>query len=231
MFQQVKIAPSILSADFLHMGDSIRAIEHAGAGFVHVDVMDGHFVPNLTMGVPLVKRLKGFTELPLDVHLMIANPMRQIPWFLEAGADIVTVHFEAIDEVDIPNAAQLVHDAGARFALSVKPGTPAAVLEPYIPYLDMVLIMTVEPGFSGQSFMPECIGKIDEVVGFARAARHNLLIEVDGGISEATAPLVAARGADVLVAGNAVYKADDIDAAVAAITQAAESARLEALGA
>ena len=226
MFGDVKISPSILSANFLEMGRDIRMIEEAGAGYVHVDVMDGHFVPNLTMGVPLVKQLKKVTALPLDVHLMISNPLVQAPWFLKAGADILTAHTEAFEDVaEMREYIALVHAAGAMAALSVKPKTPVDVLEPVIEDLDMVLIMSVEPGFSGQSYIEGSDAKVAEVVRMARAAGVNPLIEVDGGIGVATAPPVCAAGADVLVCGNAVFAAEDPAAALAAVQLAGTEAQ------
>ncbi len=229
MFQPVKIAPSILSADFMNLARDIRVIEEGGAGYVHVDVMDGHFVPNLTMGVPVVKQLKKITKLPLDVHLMISNPLDQLPWFLEAGADIVTVHAEAAPGYQLERAVELIHEAGAKAAASVKPRTPVEVLSPVMADLDMVLVMSVEPGFSGQSFIEGSDRKVARVVELARAVGANPLIEVDGGIGVATAPLVAAAGADVLVCGNAVCGAADPAAAIATVTRAAEDARAAAL--
>ncbi len=231
MFQPVKIAPSILSADFMNLSRDISVIEQGGAGFVHVDVMDGHFVPNLTMGVPVVKQLKKITNLPLDVHLMISNPLDQLPWFLEAGADIVTVHAEACAGYQLERAVKLIHEAGAKAAASVKPRTPVEVLAPVMADLDMVLVMSVEPGFSGQSFIEGSDRKVARVVELARAVGAHPLIEVDGGIGVATAPLVAAAGADVLVCGNAVCGAADPAAAIADITRVAEAARTAALGA
>ena len=154
MFQEPKIAPSILSADFMNLESQIRLIEDAGAGYIHVDVMDGHFVPNLTIGVPVVKQLARIARIPLDVHLMISNPLEQLPWYLAAGANMITMHVEAFDDADgMRKALDMVHEAGARAALSVKPKTPVSVLEPVIEQLDMVLIMSVEPGFSGQSYI------------------------------------------------------------------------------
>ena len=229
VFQPVKIAPSILSADFMNLARDIRVIEEGGAGYVHVDVMDGHFVPNLTMGVPVVKQLKKITKLPLDVHLMISNPLDQLPWFLEAGADIVTVHAEAAPGYQLERAVELIHAAGAKAAASVKPRTPVEVLSPVVADLDMVLVMSVEPGFSGQSFIEGSDRKVARVVELARAVGASPLIEVDGGIGCATAPLVAAAGADVLVCGNAVCGADDPAAAIAAVTRAAEDARRSVL--
>ena len=231
MFQPVRIAPSILSANFMDLGRDVRLIEDAGAGFVHVDVMDGHFVPNLTMGVPLVKQLKKATGLPLDVHLMIDNPEREIPWFLDAGADSVTVHAEPLDADGIARCVEAIHAAGAAAAVSVKPRTPVSVLAPVIADLEMVLVMSVEPGFSGQSYIEGSEAKVAEVVELARAAGASPLVQVDGGIGVATAPLVAAAGADVLVCGNAVFGADDPAAALQAVQAAAQRAQDGALAA
>lgn len=231
MFQSVRIAPSILSADFIHLGRDIETIEQAGAGFVHVDVMDGHFVPNLTMGVPLVKQLKKATALPLDVHLMIDNPETQIPWFLDAGADSVTVHVEPVDALALLRCIETIHSAGAKAAVSIKPNTPVSFLEPVIEDVDMVLVMSVEPGFSGQSYIKGSERKVAQVARMARAAGVEPLIEVDGGIGRATAPLVAAAGADVLVCGNAVFGAEDPAAALCEVQAAAQEAQDRALAA
>ena len=231
MFESVKIAPSILSADFMHLGRDIALIEEAGAGYVHVDVMDGHFVPNLTMGVPVVKQLKKATNLPLDVHLMIANPLEQLPWFLDAGADSVTVHAEVLDADQLMRAIAAIHAAGAKAAVSVKPRTTAGALAPVIADVDMVLVMSVEPGFSGQSYIEGSDAKVARIVDMARAVGASPLMQVDGGIGVKTAPFVAAAGADVLVCGNAVFAADDPAAALAAVQAAADEARLAALAA
>lgn len=230
MFEQVRIAPSILSADFMAMGVDIALIEEAGAGFVHVDVMDGHFVPNLSMGVPLVKQLAKATDLPLDVHLMVSNPLDQIPWFAAAGADSLTVHAEVLYGDALVRAVEAIREAGCKAAVSLKPKTPVATLAPVIADLDMVLIMSVEPGFSGQSYIEGSEDRVAEVVSLARAAGASPLIQVDGGIGVATAPRVAAAGADVLVCGNAVFAAEDPAAALVAVRDAAEAARKAALG-
>ena len=231
MFEPVKIAPSILSADFMNLGRDIELIERAGAGYVHVDVMDGHFVPNLTMGVPVVKQLKKATDLPLDVHLMISNPLEQLPWFLDAGADSVTVHAEALDADGLARAISAIHAAGAKAAVSLKPRTSAGALAPVIADVDMVLVMSVEPGFSGQSYIEGSDAKVARIVEMARAVGASPLIQVDGGIGVKTAPLVAASGADVLVCGNAVFAADDPAAALAAVQAAADEARMSSLSA
>lgn len=224
MFQPVKISPSILSADFLNMGAEVDMVGHAGADWVHVDVMDGHFVPNLTMGVPLVKQLKKATGLLLDVHLMISNPLVQIPWFLDAGADIVTFHLEATSDEEAQRAIDLIHDAGAQAGIAIKPGTPTASVAPYVASVEMVLVMSVEPGFSGQSYIEGSDAKVADVVRLAREAGASPLIQVDGGISSSTLAGVVAAGADVLVCGNAVFAAPDPAQAIASVRAAAESA-------
>ncbi len=226
MFQEPQIAPSILSADFMNLESQIRLIEDAGAAYIHVDVMDGHFVPNLTIGVPVVKQLARIARIPLDVHLMIDNPQEQLPWYLDAGADIVTLHVEAFDTPEeMKEALHQVQGAGVKAALSLKPETPVAVLEPVIALLDMVLIMSVEPGFSGQSYREGSDKKISQVVDMARAAGVAPLIEVDGGIGLTTVDVVARAGADVLVCGNAVYAAEDPAQALKAIKERARQAQ------
>ncbi|MGI6105093.1 MAG: ribulose-phosphate 3-epimerase [Raoultibacter sp.] len=227
MFQPVRIAPSILSADFMHMEESIRSIKEGGAEFIHIDVMDGHFVPNLTIGVPFVKQLRAITKLPLDVHLMISNPLEQIPWFIDAGADIVNFHVEPYedDRAKTEQALQLIKDAGLLAALTIKPATPVSSLEPFMSELDMVLVMSVNPGFSGQSYIEGSENKVAEVVRIAREKNLAPLIEVDGGIGLETASRVVSAGADVLVAGNAVFGASDIGAAIAQIKQVSNDAQ------
>ena len=225
MYDKVRIAPSILSADFMNLGRDIAMIEQAGADVVHVDVMDGHFVPNLSMGVPIVKQLKKATDLPLDVHLMISNPLVQIPWFLDAGADSITVHAEVLYGDDLVRAVDMIHEGGARAAVALKPRTPVEALADVIAKLDMALVMSVEPGFSGQSYIAGSDDRVAAVVRMARAAGTSPLIQVDGGVGVKTAPLVAAAGADVLVCGNAVFAAEDPAAAVSAVRDAATAAQ------
>lgn len=229
MFQSVKIAPSILSADLVHLAEEVAMMEEAGAQWVHVDVMDGHFVPNLTFGVPLVRRLSQVTELPLDVHLMITNPLEQIPWFIEAGADSITFHLEAVAGDEAAQAVEMMRSADVGAAVAVKPATPVGGLEALLPLLDMVLVMSVEPGFSGQGFIASSEMKVAHVVELARACGASPLIQVDGGIGVETAPLVAAQGADVLVCGNAVFAAADPAAAIAAIEASGNGARRSAM--
>ena len=229
MFQPVKIAPSILSADFMNLEDDIRMIERGGAGYVHVDVMDGHFVPNLTIGVPHVKQLKKITELPLDVHLMISNPLEQLPWFIEAGSDIITVHAEPLEGEQLATAVELIHAGSAKACISLKPKTPVDVLVPVIAELDMVLVMSVEPGFSGQGYIEGSEKKVAAVAAMARECNPDLLIEVDGGIGVKTVERVCAAGADVIVCGNAVFAAEDPESAIAEIGRLGNAARLASL--
>ena len=230
MFQPVKIAPSILSADLMNLQADIQMIEEGGAGYVHVDVMDGHFVPNLTIGVPHVKQLKKVAKIPLDVHLMISNPLEQLPWFLEAGADMVTVHAETLEGPWVDRAIEMIHAAGAQACVALKPNTPVEAIAGNIGALDMVLVMSVEPGFSGQGYIEGSEDKVAQVAELARLHNPDLLIEVDGGIGIKTVERVCAAGADVIVCGNAVYAADDPKAAIAEIKQLGDDARLAALG-
>ena len=230
MFEPVKIAPSILSADFMNLERDIRLIEQGGAGFVHVDVMDGHFVPNLTIGVPHVKQLKRISALPLDVHLMIANPLEQLPWFIEAGADLLTVHAETLEGQWLDRAVALIRGGGAKACVALKPATPVSALAGVIAKLDMVLVMSVEPGFSGQGYIEGSEEKVASVVALAReAGNDSLLVEVDGGIGPATVGRVCAAGADVIVCGNAVYAAADPSEAIHSIRALGDEARLAAL--
>ena len=230
MFEPVKIAPSILSADFMNLQRDIELIERGGAGYVHVDVMDGHFVPNLTIGVPHVKQLKSITKLPLDVHLMIQNPIEQLPWFIEAGADIITVHAETIEGQWQNWAISFIHEGGAKACVALKPNTPVDVLAGVIGDLDMVLVMSVEPGFSGQGYIEGSEDKVARVADMARqAGNEGMLIEVDGGIGPKTVERVCAAGADVIVCGNAVYAAEDPIAAIAEISALGNAARQAAL--
>lgn len=229
MFQPVTIAPSILSANFMNLGDDIKLIEDAGAGFVHVDVMDGHFVPNITMGVPVVEQLANTARIPLDVHLMISNPLEQVPWFLRAGADSITVHAEALYGKELRKAVGIILDAGCAAAVALRPETPVEVLEPVIRNLDMVLLMSVEPGFSGQKYIENTAYRVTQVTQLAERCGCAPLIQVDGGIGLETAPKVAGCGADVLVCGNAVYKAQNPAEALRAIQGVADEARVAAL--
>ena len=227
MFSTVRIAPSILSANFMDMERDIRMLEEAGADIIHVDVMDGHFVPNLTLGVPFVSQLKKITDIPLDVHLMISNPLEQLDWYLKAGADWVSVHMEALHgEGEVREFIQRTREAGVHPALTLKPDYPVEELEPYIAEVDMVLVMSVFPGFSGQSYIEGSEDRVGKVAEMAKRLNPDLLIEVDGGISAGrTAGLVCAQGADVLVAGSGVFKAEDPEAAIGLLRNAGAEAR------
>ena len=214
----IKIAPSILSADFANLERDIQRI--AAADYVHVDVMDGIFVPNITIGVPVVKSIRPTTELPLDVHLMITQPVRYVEQFCDAGADLVTVHVEADSEENIHAAIDKIHAKGKRAGIVLKPKTPAEAALPYLTKVELILVMTVEPGFGGQKFMPAAVEKIAAIRAEAQRRGLSTDIEVDGGIDAATAPLCAAAGANVLVAGSAVFGAKDPAAAMSAIRAA-----------
>ena len=209
MFSTVRIAPSILSANFMDMERDIRMLEEAGADIIHVDVMDGHFVPNLTIGVPFIKQLCAITDLPIDVHLMISHPKQYIRQFAEAGAEIITFHVECDDDID--ETITEIEKYGVKPALSLKPGTPVECLYPYLDRLYMVLVMTVEPGFGGQKFMADQMEKLRAL----RAKRPELILEVDGGVNRETAPICRENGADVAVAGTAVFRAENIPAEIA----------------
>ena len=204
----IKIAPSILSADFANLERDIRRIE--SADYVHVDVMDGLFVPNITIGIPVVKSIRPTTALPLDVHLMIDRPVRYVEAFCQAGADIVTVHVEADTEENTGKALELIRAQGKRPGVVIKPGTPAEAVLPFLDKCAMVLVMTVEPGFGGQAFMPDMMDKVRAIRGWIHSRGLDCELEVDGGIDPVTAPVAVAAGANVLVAGSAVYKAADI---------------------
>ena len=201
------ISPSILASDFSRLADEVKSIENAGADLVHIDVMDGMFVPNITLGAPVIKCLKGKTALPFDVHLMIEEPIRYIVDFASAGADIITFHIEAAKDVDA--TIEKIISVGCKPAISLKPGTPAEVIFPYLDKLYMVLVMTVEPGFGGQSFMADMMPKLKAIREEINIRGLDTHIQVDGGIDDKTVEQVLMNGADVLVAGSYVFKASD----------------------
>lgn len=211
----VKIAPSILSADFSRLGEEIRAIEAGGADYVHVDVMDGHFVPNITIGPLVVEAARKVTNLPLDVHLMIENPDRYIPDFAKAGADILTVHQETVPHLH--RTVQLIRSLGKKAGVSINPATPVAALDLILDDLDLVLVMSVNPGFGGQSFIPSCLGKITALRRMIAERGLKVELEVDGGVKTDNIGRIVAAGADVLVAGSAVFGTDDYRETIAAL--------------
>ena len=216
----VLVAPSVLSADFSKLKSELDSI--ANADYIHYDVMDGHFVPNISFGPDIFSYCKKSSELPIDVHLMVTNPAEIVPLFLNRGADVVTFHYEA--EVHAHRLVHLIKESGAKAGISLCPGTPVSVLEDLIEDLDLVLIMTVNPGFGGQKFIPHSIEKIKALKELCRKHNVNPLIEVDGGISAANASDVVAAGADMLVAGSAVFGQEDRAATIEAIRNAGESA-------
>ena len=203
----VKIAPSILSADFSKLGEEISDVEKGGAEFIHVDVMDGHFVPNITIGPLIVESIRPITKLPLDVHLMIENPDQYIESFAKAGADYITVHVEACRHLH--RTIQLIKSFGVKAGVVLNPATPVQLIEPIIEELDIVLLMSVNPGFGGQKFIPSVLNKIKQVRDLAKQKGVQLEIEVDGGVNEQTARLCVEAGATILVAGSAVYNQED----------------------
>ena len=218
--QKLIISPSILSSDFANLGRDIRLIENCGADWVHIDVMDGCFVPNITLGAPIVKAIRPHTRLPFDVHLMIRDPLAYIPDFLTAGADIITFHLES--ESDTKETIAAIRAGGAMASLSIKPATPVQAVFPYLDTLSMVLIMSVEPGFGGQSFQESCLEKIRILRWEAQKRDLPLLIQVDGGIDENTIALCAAAGADTFAVGSTIFRADDRKAAIQHLRIAAQ---------
>ena len=219
MFGDVSVAPSILSADFTALGADVSLVADAGADWIHVDVMDGHFVPNLTIGPAHVEALKRVTDVPLDVHLMVDNPAVQVPWYLDAGADCLTVHIEAAGA----QAADILASIRARGCLagiSLNPETPPEALADVLPCVDVVLVMSVHPGFGGQTFIEATLARLDRIVELCRSAGVCPILEVDGGINATTAAHVVEHGADMLVAGSSVFGACDPAAALRSIRHA-----------
>lgn len=210
MNNRIIISPSILSADFVNLERDIKKVEEAGADWIHVDVMDGHFVPNITIGIPVVKAIKRIARVPLDVHLMIENPDKYVVAFAKAGADIITFHYEATEE-NTTNVIQLIKSCGKKVGLSIKPKTSQERLCPYLNDIDMALIMTVEPGFGGQEFMHHCAMKIPKI---REKVEDKFIIQVDGGINNITSKVCTSLGANSLVAGSYIYGSSDINQAI-----------------
>ncbi|WP_347318245.1 ribulose-phosphate 3-epimerase [Rossellomorea sp. RS05] len=221
----MKIAPSILSADFSKLGEDIREVEAGGADYIHVDVMDGHFVPNITLGPPIVKAIRPITGLPLDVHLMISEPAKYVDAFADAGADYITVHVEA--DPHIHRTIQSIKNRGVKAGVVLNPGTASELIKPLIADIDMVLLMTVNPGFGGQAFIPSVVTKIKEIRKWADQLNPALEIEVDGGINPETIAVCAEAGADVFVAGSAIYNQSDRKKAIEDLKAAASVGKAE----
>ena len=209
VFAMAKLSPSILAADFANLGRDVRDIQENGADWVHVDVMDGHFVPNISIGLPVVKAVRGLTELPLDVHLMIDRPVRYIEEFVKAGADMLVIHLESDEPGNISESLKKIRSLGCKAGLALKPRTCAEDALPYLPLCDMVLVMTVEPGFGGQRFMADQMPKLKQLRGMLDRVNPGCHLQVDGGVDTVTQRICKENGADVLVAGSAYFRAAD----------------------
>ncbi len=217
---EIKIAPSILAADFSSMGEAIKRVESGGADLIHCDVMDGNFVEPITFGGQMVKNIRPHTKLPLDVHLMVEHPKSQIKFFADAGADIITVHFEACEKISptyLKETLGLIKSYGVKCGAVVNPDVDVEKIFPVFPLCDMVVLMSVFPGYGGQKFIPEVLGKIKKAREYAKASGLELDIEIDGGVTEENAKLIREAGANVLVAGSAVFKSTDMKRTIAAL--------------
>lgn len=214
----MKVAPSLLSCDFSKMGEEVIKVDKGGADMVHLDVMDGHFVPNLTIGPAIVKAVRPYTKLPFDVHLMIDYPLDYIDAFADAGADIITFHVESMSDTEVTIAK--ITSRNIKPGIVIKPGTPAEAVFPYLEKVYMVLVMTVEPGFGGQMFMEDMLPKVTAIKAEAKKRGLNILVEVDGGISEKTVGAAARAGVDICVSGTGVFKAEDTAAAIKNLKEA-----------
>ena len=204
---KTEISPSVLDSNFADIKDTLRTLESAGIKYVHFDVMDGNFVPNLTFGAKIIKPLRPLTKLIFDTHLMINKPEKYVPDFIQAGADIITVHMEATKK--LKEIIKTVHDAGKKIGISIKPKTPASALVKWLPYIDLVLIMSVEPGFGGQKFMHDALDKAKKIRALIDKNKYNIILEIDGGVNAGLVPLVCGAGIDLFVAGSAVFGGGD----------------------
>lgn len=209
--KKIRIAPSLLSADFAHLAMEVKKVEEGGAELLHIDVMDGHFVPNITIGPLIVKALKGKTKLLLDVHLMISDPQKFIPAFADAGSDIITVHVEVLNDVKAKEAIAQIKSLGIKAGISLNPPTPLSAIENVLDVVDMVLVMSVNPGFGGQRFMPDVLPKLIEL---KKKIGDTVDIEIDGGINDKNAEDAVKAGADILVAGTYIFKSKDVKKAI-----------------
>jgi ribulose-phosphate 3-epimerase len=218
MTEQTKIAPSMLAADFSQLGEEVQRVADAGADLIHLDVMDGHFVPNLTMGPRLIGALRQYTAIPFDVHLMITHPQNYIDAFADAGADLITFHSELGGQVEA--VIEQIKARGIKAGVALRPKTPISVVAPYLPTLDLVLLMSVEPGFGGQQFMMSTLEKLDHLRAMIQTQDVTVEIEVDGGINRENAGLVRSRGATILVAGTAIFGSNDVREAIDALRNA-----------
>jgi len=216
--RNIQIAPSILSANFSCLGDQIRAVERGGAGVLHVDVMDGHFVPNITIGLPVVKSLASFTRLPIDTHLMITDPGTYAVQFVEAGAQMVSVHVEA--DAHLHRTIMAIKAAGAKAGVVLNPATPVGSIEEVLQFVDYVLVMSVNPGFGGQKFIPQALEKVKRLRQMIVERQLNVRIEIDGGIDSSNIETVVAAGAEIIVAGSAIFGKPDAEAAVKELREA-----------
>lgn len=212
----IKIAPSILSANFATMGEAIKEITAAEADYIHVDVMDGVFVPNITFGFKMIEDIKPLTNLPLDVHLMITEPERYVEKFYKAGSDIITIHYEAV-KIDVISVLKQIRSFGIKSAVSIKPDTDVSVLKPLLPYVDMILLMSVYPGFGGQKFIEESVSRAKEIFDMIKESGYDIELEVDGGITAENVRAVKDAGVNVIVAGSTVFKAKDKKAIINAL--------------
>ena len=219
--RKIEISPSVLGANLMCLGEEIRRVEELGIGWLHLDHMDGHFVPNISFGPDFVSAMRKQTKLFLDVHLMLSEPMKYIETYAKAGADLITVHVEADDDAE--TMLRAIAAQGIKAGISIKPGTPVQAIEPLLPLCDLVLVMTVEPGFGGQSLREDCVAKIPELKAMIEKSGRDILIEVDGGVKRENAEKVVRAGADVLVMGTGLFRANDPKAVVREVLACAEA--------